>query len=527
MKVVQKQFDFPVLKLKESNVVLQLKVTRKDTLIKNSINEFVINTTGTTNLDDIEHIAIYYCVNDSTPSIKKNHILFSKTSSISREIRLKGRVQLQGGNNYFLLSYKLKDIANILNSVSGICENVITDSRVASINNLKIKKNLRIGVALRKHGDDNVDTYRIPGLVTANKGTLLACYDVRRLSSRDLQGDIDIGISRSIDGGSTWEPMHIALDMGEWGGLPQKFNGVSDASLLVDKNSGDIFVAGLWMYGVINEEGNWVENLNNESEEWNHQWRNKGSQSGFGFQQTSQFLIAKSVDDGLTWSKPVNLTKMCKKKEWWLWAPAPGNGITLRNGTLALPTQGRNKEGVPFSNITFSMDGGNTWKTSKPAYLNTTESAIVQLDDGLIMINMRYNRNRKEKGKNNGRAIATTSDFGKTWREHPSSHNALIEPVCMASLHKHEYTENGVRKTLLLFSNPNSKYGRHHMTIKVSFDDGKTWPETHWLLLDEGSGRGYSCLSSIDENTIGILYEGSQSDLTFQKIALTDILTKK
>jgi sialidase-1 len=97
----------------------------------------------------------------------------------------------------------------------------------------------------------------------------------------------------------------------------------------------------------------------------------------------------------------------------------------------------------------------------------------------------------------------------------------------MASIHKHKYTdEKGKEKSVLLFSNPNSKYTRHKQTIKVSFDDGKTWPEKYWIELDEGRGAGYSCLTSVDENTIGILYEGSQAQMTFQQISLKEILEK-
>jgi len=171
----------------------------------------------------------------------------------------------------------------------------------------------------------------------------------------------------------------------------------------------------------------------------------QGFPTGFDVKQTSQFLISKSSDDGLTWSEPVNLTHMCKKEEWWLWAPAPGSGITLEDGTLVFPTQGRDKTGEPFSNITFSRDGGITWKTSAPAYTNTTECAVVQLDDGSLMLNMRNNRNRNNEGPDNGRAISVTNDLGATWTEHPTSKNALIEPVCMASLYKHVYIRNGTR----------------------------------------------------------------------------------
>jgi sialidase-1 len=431
---------------------------------------------------------------------------------------------LQNKNNYFELSYKLKPDADILDRLGAECLRIITSHGEVTAGKLSNAKSLRMGVAVRKQGDDKVNTYRIPGLVTTNSGSLLAVYDVRRDSKRDLQGNIDIGISRSTDGGNSWDPMVIALDMDEWGGLPQKFNGVSDAALLVDKNSSKIFVAGLWMHGVLDENGKWIGNLTQESNAWNHQWRNKGSQPGFDVRQTSQFMLAVSNDDGRTWSEPVNLTRMCKKKEWWLWAPAPGRGITMDDGTLVFPTQGRDSKGVPFSNITYSRDGGKTWETSAAAGTNTTECAVAQLGDGSLMLNMRDNRNKNNEGTGNGRAVAVTNDMGKTWIEHPTSHNSLPEPVCMASLYKHVYNHDGKNETILFFSNPSTKKGRNHITIKASFDNGNTWPEECSILLDAGTGNGYSCLTGVNNDYIGILYESSQANLVFQKIPVKDFL---
>ncbi|HKK09454.1 MAG TPA: sialidase family protein, partial [Bacteroidales bacterium] len=425
----------------------------------------------------------------------------------------------------FFVTGKIAKNANIYHKVNASCLKVTyNDNTFSEPVSKERQRKQRIGVAVRKHMDDNVHTYRIPGLTTTNNGTLLSIYDIRRESSRDLQGDIDIGLSRSTDGGNTWEPMRIGLDMGEWGNLPEKFNGVSDACILVDKNSNKIFLAGLWMHGVIDENGIWQKDLTKESTAWNHQWRNKGSQPGFGVKETSQFLISSSTDDGKTWGEPLNITKMCKKEEWWLFAPAPGHGITLEDGTLVFPTQGRDKNGESFSNITYSMDGGVTWKTSKPAYSNTTENMLVQLSDKSIMLNARFNLNKNNQSDTNGRVVVITKNLGETWTEHPSSRSALIESTCMASIHKHIYHENGEEESILLFSNPNTKKGRHHMTIKVSFDEGETWPEKYWILLDEGKSRGYSCLTSIDENNIGILYEGSQADMTFESIPLKEIL---
>lgn len=520
---VQDQRVYPVLKFKEFNNVLQICITVNDTTKRTILKELTINTSGTTDPDDIESVTLFYN-GTRQGDLNETRLIFSESNIIAPVIRLKGNMELVNRKNYFWVSYKLRDSADPLHMVGCSCERVITGDGESFMKEPEGNIPLRIGVALRKHNDDSVHTFRIPGLVTTTKGSLLAVYDARRLSSRDLQGDIDIGISRSTDGGNTWEPMIIALDMGEWGGLPQKFNGVSDACLLVDKNSGNVFVAGLWMYGVLDDNGNWIENLNQESREWNHQWRNKGSQPGFQPKETSQFLLARSTDDGKTWEEPVNLTSICKKKEWWLWAPAPGNGITMDDGTLVLPTQGRDSDGTPFSNITFSKDGGSTWQTSNPAYTNTTECAVVQLDDGSLMLNMRNNRNRNNEGPDNGRAISVTGDLGNTWAEHPTSSSALIEPVCMASLFRFEYEKDGTGKTILFFSNPDTRRGRNHITIKASFDNGISWPEESWLLLDEGTGNGYSCLTAVDEDNIGILYEGSQANLVFQKVPVSEFI---
>ena len=80
-------------------------------------------------------------------------------------------------------------------------------------------------VVIHKGGDFGCHTFRIPGLAKTNRGTLLAVFDMRYESRRDLQGHMDIGLSRSVDGGETWSKPHPIMDMGEHGGLPQSQNG--------------------------------------------------------------------------------------------------------------------------------------------------------------------------------------------------------------------------------------------------------------------------------------------------------------
>ncbi len=355
----------------------------------------------------------------------------------------------------------------------------------------------RMGVALRNRGEDGVHTYRIPGLATTNKGTLIGVYDVRLRNGGDLPGDIDVGMSRSTDGGQTWEPMKVIMDMGndpKW-----RYDGIGDPAVLVDRNTGMIWVAATWSHG-------------------NRSWR--GSGPGLKPEETGQFMLVRSDDDGLTWSKPINITAQVKRPEWCFILQGPGKGITMRDGTIVFPAQYQDppeERRLPHSTIIYSKDHGKTWQVGTGAFDDTTESQVVEIEPGLLMLNCRYN------GKS-VRVVMTTRDMGKTWQEHTTSERSLIEPrACMASLID---ADREVGKDLggwLLFSNPDSTRGRQRLTIKASNDKGKTWPKEHRLLLDEGRSAGYSCMSMIDDKTVGILYEGSRAHMTFQRVPLKDI----
>lgn len=522
LQVELKQPVIPVLALKENNPVLQVRLVRANP-VDYRLEEVKLSLTGTSNLSDVVSVSLYLSGEDGMFSPESRIGIVEKAAE---EVSFKTDLPVSQDTFIFWASVKLKDSVNLLGRVNATCTKIGTSVGNVNIPARQPSEGLRVGIALRQSMQDGVKSYRIPGLTTSTKGTLLAICDARRESDRDLQGDIDIVLNRSTDGGQSWSPMQIVLDMGQWGGLPERFNGVSDACILSDENTGTLYIIGLWMYGVLDSQnGKWIEGLKDSSTEWNHQWREFGSQPGYDVKRSSQVLISTSTDDGLTWSKPENITRQVKKEEWWLLAPAPGHGITLSDGTILFPSEGRDKDGERFSTITWSKDGGKTWVTGNPACTNTNECMAVELSDHSVMLNMRERSNRGLM-EGNGRAVAVTGDLGKTWSVHPTSRKALIESACMAAIHRHTYSENGKKKSVLFFSNPNSKTIRNNFTIKTSFDDGNSWPESNWLLLDEYSGNGYSCITSVGEETIGVLYEGSQADIVFQLIPVSELINK-
>lgn len=433
-------------------------------------------------------------------------------------ISVKGDMKLKPGQNLVNFVFSSKADADLLASFS-VKELILTDSKRKSFSvNAPGRFVFRPAQVLRAAGQDHCHTYRIPGLITTNKSTLIAVYDNRYNNSKDLQEDIDIGMSRSTDGGQTWEPMKVIMDMGEWGGRSQQLNGIGDPCVLYDPATETIWVAAMWLSGSSPDQMNW--------------WASK---PGMKPEETGQFILVKSTDDGTTWSAPLNITEQIKNPAWQLLLQGPGRGISMKNGTLIFPAQFKADlgekaiDGGQFtchSTIVYSTDHGQSWKIGSGAKSNTTEAQVVELSDGTLMLNMRDDRNRKDKSDTNGRAVATSTNMGKTWAVHPSSNSALPEPNCMASIISADVTVKGKKQQVLFFSNPNNRNERKNMTIKASLNEGLTWPEELQVELNAESGYGYSCMSMVDENTIGIVYEGVR-ELFFQKIKIEEILKEK
>lgn len=408
--------------------------------------------------------------------------------------------ELLPGKNHFWLCVTVKPGTSIDARLAASCTRVqLADGQRLDLPDPGPQAAARLGIGLRRAGDDDAKVYRIPGLITTTKGALIAVYDARWNGSGDLPGDVDVGMSRSTDGGQNWEPMRIIMDMGNakrW-----RYDGVGDPSILVDRTTGRIFVIATWSHG-------------------DRSWR--GSGPGLKPEETGQLMLVQSDDDGTTWSDPLNLTAMLKRPEWCFLLQGPGRGICMEDGTLVFPAQFQlspEEQRLPHSTVIASRDNGQTWQIGTGMRGNTTESAVVELQPGQLMLNARDNRG-------GSRSIYTSGDLGLTWLLHPTSRKDLREPVCMGSLIHVGRELTGSADGRLLFSNPNvARSPRRRMTIKASIDSGDHWQPEASVLLDAGNSAGYSCLTMIDAETVGILYEGSRAQLCFQRIPLAEILS--
>ena len=520
--VAVRETRIPVLIERQDNELFNLRIDATQSQV---LNDVKLSFGKEVNLNEIEAVKLYYGGTESSERKGKTYfapvdyipsntpgktlaanpsysILKAEVKAPKRDVVLKVDQKLYPGVNYFWVSLQMKPTASVLAKVSVEMTGVTMDNRTAPVKVVRKADTHYMGVGVRHAGDDGVAAYRIPGLATSNKGTLLGVYDVRHINSADLQEYVEIGLSRSTDGGQTWEKMRIPMSFGEHEGLPKAQNGVGDPAILVDRKTGTIWIIAAWTHGMGNGRAWW------------------NSQPGMDMHHTAQLMLVKSDDDGKTWSEPINITEQVKDPSWYFLLQGPGRGISMDDGTLVFASQYIGSDRIPNAGIIYSKDHGKTWHISSLARTNTTESQVAEIEPGVLMLNMRDNRG-------GSRAVSTTTDMGKTWKEHVSSRTSLQEPVCMASLISVKAKDNVLGKDILLFSNPNDTKNRHSITIKASLDGGVTWLPENQLLLDAGWGWGYSCLTMIDKETVGILYESSVAHMTFQAIKLKDIIKTK
>mgnify|MGYP000864412933 CR=1 FL=1 len=298
-------------------------------------------------------------------------------------------------------------------------------------------------------GQEGYRVYRIPAIIETAAGALLAFCEGRQSISDT--GDIDLVMKRSDDHGQTWSALRVIVDNGgDTAGNPAP---------VVDRVTGDIL----------------LPFCTNPARD----------------QYDRRVFVARSADDGETWSAPVEITDAVGRPEWIWYATGPGRSIQLASGRFVVPCDHRNSvTGEAHSHVIY-CDDGETWRIGGVLAPDTDESQVAQLDDGSLLINMR------DLSATHRRWIARSYDEGETWTE--SVHDdALPDPSCMGSLLQ---TPAG-----LLFANPASTNNllRRRLTVRLSLDGGDAWAFSK--VLHDG-GAAYSALASIPDGRLGLLYE--------------------
>ncbi len=331
--------------------------------------------------------------------------------------------------------------------------------------------------------------YHIPGILVTAKGTVLAWCEARKKGSDWDQ--IDILLRRSTDDGLTWsEPKNIVEVDG-----PKTKNPFALAVKNVDPNTvtynNPVMIA--------DKDGT--------------------VHMTFCLEYMRAFY-QRSNDDGLTWTKPVEITPTFetfrKDYDWKVLATGPDHSIQLKSGRLVVPVwlstgTGGNAHRPSVTATIYSDDRGATWKAGEIAvpnteeWINPNETVAVELADGSVMLNVRT------ESKAHRRLVTVSKDGATNWSQ-PRFDDALLEPICMAGIVRYS-TEVAGGKNRILFSNPHNlgmakgkgkeepgkSRARKNLSVKLTYDEGQTWPVNKTI---EPGNSAYSDLAVTQKGTI-------------------------
>ena len=324
--------------------------------------------------------------------------------------------------------------------------------------------------------NEDVACYRIPAIVTAPNGDLIAAIDERVPDCGDLRTNrnANIIIRRSTDNGKTWSDVETVVDFPDG-------QSASDPSMIVDSETHEVFMFYNFM------------NLDTEKDIY-------------------YLHVVKSSDNGKTWSDPEDITSQITKPEWHkdFKFITSGRGIQTSSGKLVHTLVNLNSGLHLFA----SDDHGKTWYFIDTPIQPADESKVIELADGSWMINARVNGAGM-------RYVHVSHDQGETWNTNPAPE--LKDPGNNASIIRYTAIEDGEDKNRLLFSNANSEKERANLTLRISYDEGKTWSEGKTIYAGPSA---YSDMTILENGDIGVFFEKDyytkNSFVSFSLAWLTD-----
>ncbi len=338
--------------------------------------------------------------------------------------------------------------------------------------------------------------YRIPALVTTKSGTLLA-FAERRLGMND-HAQNDIVLRRSKNNGQSWEDMIVIAEVGK--------NCLNDPCPVVLENGRILLMYQYYPYAIHTFTSGYIQIAD----------------AGYDGPRNTKTFLVQSSDDGLTWSKPLEITKSVRASSI-LSVGCPGNGIQLTRGDfkgrIILPLYEfcpSDKDDRSFRNsVAFSDDNGETWKVSNqiPHYGLTgygDEAQAVELKDGGILFVARNEKGFYKK-------VSVSNDGGMTWKNMDLDFG-LPGTACQGTIIRYSWPEEG--ESLIVQASAANKYKRTDGTVRISDNEGKTWKYSRDLFPGSYS---YSCLSKMRNGSVGLLYEtttGGLSTINFTSFSI-------
>ena len=327
-----------------------------------------------------------------------------------------------------------------------------------------------------------------------------------RVHGTDDFGDINLVMKRSMDQGKTWSSLKILVD---YDSLQ-----AGNPAPVVDLHDPKYPLGVIYLFF---NTGN------------NHEYEVRMNQG------VREVWMVKSFDLGNTWEEPINITLQTHrpnnpqfnpnytfKEDWRHYANTPGHAFQFQDGKFKgrIFVAANHSVGPPKENFEeyqahgfFTDDHGKTFQLSESIILpGSNESIAAELSDDRMIMSI-----RNQRGDIRSRILAYSSDGGASWDD-AYFEESLPDPVCQASILPIG-KRNG--KTVLAHSNASDTNHRNNLTIKISYDEGKTWTKS--ILVDrtddpkKSSWTAYSDLVNLDNNTIGILYErDNYSEVVFQ-----------
>ena len=321
--------------------------------------------------------------------------------------------------------------------------------------------------SLFTYGQDGYFAYRIPGLVVTKAGTVLAFCEGRR-NSIDDDGDIDLLLRRSTDGGNTWTPQQVICD---WGG-----DTAGNPCPVVDRDTGVV----------------WLTLCRNNS----------------------RIYVTRSNDDGVTWSAPVEITAAVKPKEAthpkFAMGTGPGHGLQLAGGRLLMPCWCLDQDMRGHTFCFFSDDHGANWRLGSfvPGVTWGDECEAVETKPNTVYLNIR-------SGRRPFRVFSISHDGGDTWSDVRYHEDAPEPHSCQGSVIRLTDSKRPDRNRLLAV-NPVGQARRTELIARLSYDEGRTWTvgKTLWP-----GAAAYSDLCVLDDLTVLSLFEAGDKERDSLKLA--------